>query len=150
MASTTTAATTTKPFTVRLAPSIEKWIEREAKRTKRSKGAVLNELAEEAIRMRCFRGIGFKDEFPRRRAWVMGTGLDVWEMIMLYKDYGPERRAELIENHDVQDFHIDAALAYYQAYPQEIDDILEENSKPIEYWLEKYPELRRMIHVHEF
>ena len=70
-----------KPFTLRLTPETDAWVEHEARRTKRSKGAVVEALAEEAARLRRFPGIGFRGPDHDRRAWLRGTGLEVWEVI---------------------------------------------------------------------
>ena len=50
----------TEPFTVRLNPRIESRITQIARETKRSKSAVLEELADEAERTRRFPGIAFR------------------------------------------------------------------------------------------
>ena len=47
--------------------------------------------ATEAIRTRRYPGIAFCGDDYRRRAWVAGTGLDVWELIALLRDQGSER-----------------------------------------------------------
>jgi hypothetical protein len=89
-----------KPFTMRLNQDTERWVEQEARRTRRSKGAVVEMLTEEGIRMRQFPGIGFKGLDGDRRAWVIGTGMDVWEIIEAYKDYG-ESLERLMQDSDV-------------------------------------------------
>jgi hypothetical protein len=79
-----------KPFTIRLSEEVGGWLERENRRTKLPKGALLEALAEESIRTRRFPGIGFRGPEHSRRAWVIGTGLDVWEVVELYKGKGRE------------------------------------------------------------
>ncbi|MDQ5819639.1 MAG: hypothetical protein M3334_14915 [Actinomycetota bacterium] len=52
---------------------------------------MLEDLAEESIRARRFPGIGFRGSEHSRRAWVIGTGFDVWEIVELYEGKGRER-----------------------------------------------------------
>lgn len=72
-----TRARKSRPFSIRLSQTTDRFVEAEARRTKRSKGAIVEALTEEAARMRRFPGIGFRDEDANRRAWMIGTGLDV-------------------------------------------------------------------------
>ena len=66
-----------KPFTIRLSEEVEGWLERENRRTKLPKSALLEALAEESIRTRRFPGIGFRGSEHSSRAWVIGPGLDI-------------------------------------------------------------------------
>jgi uncharacterized protein (DUF433 family) len=120
-----------KPFTIRLSEEVEGWLERENRRTKLPKGALLEALAEESIRTRRFPGIGFRGPEHSRRAWVIGTGLDVWELVELYEGKGRER---LLEEHNVSERQLDLALVYRRAYPREIDEVLEENARSPQEW----------------
>jgi uncharacterized protein (DUF433 family) len=125
-----------KPFTIRLSREVEGWLERENRRTKLPKGALLEALAEESIRTRRFPGIGFRGPEHSRRAWVIGTGLDVWELVELYEGKGRER---LLSEHNVSERQLGLAISYRKAYPREIDEALEENARSPEEWHELYP-----------
>jgi hypothetical protein len=125
-----------KPFTIRLSEEVGGWLERENRRTKLPKGALLETLAEESIRTRRFPGIGFRGPEHSRRAWVIGTGLDIWELVELYKGKGRER---LLSEHNVSERQLDLALSYYGAYPREIEEVLEENELEPEEWHEISP-----------
>jgi hypothetical protein len=46
---------------------------------------VVEEFAEEAAKTRLHPGIAFRGR--PRRAWVVGSGLDVWEIIELLRSY---------------------------------------------------------------
>lgn len=120
-----------KPFTVRLSDEVEGWLERENRRTRLSKGALLENLAEESIRARKFPGIGFRGAENSRRAWVVGTSLDVWELVELYEGKGPER---LLAEHNVSERQLELALSYREAHPREIGESLEENARSPEEW----------------
>jgi uncharacterized protein (DUF433 family) len=125
------------PFSMRLSKRMETLIDREAKRTGRSKGAIVEALAEEALRMRLFPGIGFKGMDWDRRAWVMGTGLDVWQVVDIHKDVGSMER--ILESWSINERQIQLALDYYKMFPEEIDAAIAENRRPIEQLEEEYP-----------
>lgn len=127
-----------KPFTMRLTEETDAWVEHEARRTKRSKGAVVEALAEEAARMRRFPGIAFRGPEHDRRAWLLGTALDIWQVIEAYQDMGLER---MLNEGDLSEGKVRLALAYYEAYPKEIDEAVGENQQPLEYWRRLYPGL---------
>ena len=120
-----------RPFTIRLSEEVGGWLERENRRTKLPKSALLEALAEESIRTRRFPGIGFRGPEHSRRAWVIGTGLDVWEVVELYEGNGKER---LLTEHNVSERQLDLALSYREAFPHEIDEALEENARSPEEW----------------
>ena len=125
-----------KPFTIRLSEEVGGWLERENRRTRLPKSALLEALAEESIRTRRFAGIGFRGPEHSRRAWVIGTGLDVWEIVELYEAKGKER---LLSEHNVSERKLELALSYHEAYPHEIEEALEENARGPEEWHEISP-----------
>lgn len=125
-----------KPFTIRLSEEVEGWLERENRRTRLPRSVLLETLAEESIRIRRFPGIGFRGPEHSRRAWVIGTGLDVWELVELYEGKGKER---LLAEHNVSERGLELALSYRRAHPQEIDEALEENARSPEEWHEISP-----------
>lgn len=98
----------------------------------------LHGYAEEAARMRRHPGVAFRGDEGCRRAWVAGTPFKVWVVVDLYRGKGKTR---LFEEHPISERQLGIALAYYEDYPEEIDWIIEENDRPLEYWREKYPEL---------
>lgn len=126
-----------QPFSVRLRPAANLLVTEEARRTGRSRSALVEELAEEAAKVRLFPGIGFRDR--PRRAWVIGTGLDVWELIDLLRSYKGEV-AKLREHHPlVAEHHVKIARAYAERFPEEIEAILTEQHRPLDELLELYP-----------
>jgi uncharacterized protein (DUF433 family) len=126
-----------EPFSIRLSRSTQRLVEAEAKRTRRSKSAIVESFTEEAARVRRFPGIGFHGDDVERCAWVMGTGLDVWEIIEMLQDYGSVER--LVKDTQLTPAHIRIATAYHDAYPDEIDDAIAENRRSPEEWAELYP-----------
>src|SRR5438477_11311253 len=77
-----------QPFNVRLQEETERLVEAEARRTRRTKSAIVEAFTEETARTRRFPGIAFRGDDARRRAWVIGSGLDVWEIIQMLEDFG--------------------------------------------------------------
>jgi len=126
------------PLTVRLTDLAHRLVEREAQRTRRSRGAVVSELAEEAAKMRLFPGIAFRGPEPRR-PWVIGAGLDVWEIVSMYRDYGADTK-KLLEGHELLDERsLRLALAYAERFTDEIEDAIAANQRSVEEWLEELP-----------
>ena len=119
-----------QPFSVRLEDATEKVVEAEARRTRRSKSAVVEAFTEETARTRRFPGIAFRGADARRRAWVIGSGLDVWEIIHMLEDYGsPEK---LVADTHLSLPQVRLAVAYRNAYPEEIDEAIADNRRPLD------------------
>lgn len=125
------------PFSVRFPLPTDEAVEDEARRTRRSKGAVVADLAEETLRTRRFPGIAFRGEPPGRRPWVIGTGLDVWEIIHMLEDFGSTEH--LVENSHLNERQVRLAVAYRDNHPEEIEQAIAENRRPVEKWRELYP-----------
>ena len=66
-------------------------------------------------------GITFVDGPVGRRAHVVGSGLDVFEIIRDYRSLGCDRDLLVSELDWVEPRHLDIAIAYYGAFPYEID-----------------------------
>lgn len=83
-------------------------------------------LVEEALRMAEHPQIDFRDSMAGRQAYVKGSGLAVWEVAMVAREYGGD--AEKVAAHlcwrleRVQD-----ALNYARDYNEEIDAALADN-----------------------
>jgi uncharacterized protein (DUF433 family) len=115
-----------RPFTVRLEPGLEARITRIAKLAKRSKGAVLEELADEAERMRRYPGLRFRGPESARRVWIVGTALDVWQVIEAFSDFGRDVERMVAET-DLTRRQLDIALAYHREFRSEIDQAIAAN-----------------------
>jgi hypothetical protein len=101
---------------------------------------VVEELAEEAAKSRLFPGLAFRGR--PRRAWVIGSGLDVWEIVDLLRSYGGDERV-LQESHPlVNERHLQLARAYAERFPREIEEILEAQRQPLTELLNLYPFLQ--------
>lgn len=130
-----------EPFSVRFTMSTDRTIQEEARRTRRSKSAVVEALTEEAVRTRRFPGIAFRGDDTRRRPWVTGSGLDVWEIIQMLEDFGSITR--LVKQTQLNERQVRLAVAYRDAHPAEISDAIAENRRPVDDWLELYPFVQR-------
>jgi uncharacterized protein (DUF433 family) len=119
-----------QPFSVRLEDATEKVVEAEAQRTRRSKSAVVEAFTEETARIRRFPGIAFRGDDAGRRAWVIGSGLDVWEIIEMLEDFGsPET---LVADTQLSLTQVRLAVAYRNAYPDEIDEVIADNRRALD------------------
>lgn len=79
--------------------------------------------------MRRFPGIGLRGDDAARRAWVIGTGLDVWEVIQMSQEF--PSMAALAEHTQLTDRDLRLAQAYHQHHPDEIDEAIAENRRPL-------------------
>ena len=126
-----------RQFAADFSEQTDRWIDEQAERTGRPRAAVIRTVAEEGARAWRFPGISFKGDADSRRAWVTGTGLDVWEMIMLYQDVGSVEG--IVADWNVTTANVRVALAYYEEYRDEIDRLLLENEMAGEEIQKRYP-----------
>jgi uncharacterized protein (DUF433 family) len=126
-----------EPFSVRFTVSTDRVVQEEARRTRRSKSAVVELLTEEAVRTRRFAGVGFRGDDAARRPWVIGSGLDVWEIIQMLEDFGsPE---QLLKETQLTERQVRLAVAYSESYPDEVAEAMAQNRRSPEEWQELYP-----------
>lgn len=98
-------------------------LEARAHEIRETRTGLAERYVEEGLRMDEHPGIGFADGPAGRRAVVLGTGLDVWEVVATVRQPGSSvngaaRYLELPVS------AIRAAVRYYAAFPGEIDDVL--------------------------
>lgn len=131
----------TQPFSIRLGEQANLLVEDEVRRSGRSRSAVVEELAEEAAKARLHPGVAFRGR--PRRAWVIGSGLDVWEIIELLGSYGNDGVALAADHPLVSERHVRTARAYAAHFPGEIDAQLSENRRAAPELAELYPFLQQ-------
>jgi len=131
----------TQPFSIRLGEQANLLVEDEVRRSGRSRSVVVEELAEEAAKARLHPGVAFRGH--PRRAWVIGSGLDVWEIIELLGSYGDDVVALLADHPLVTDRHRRTARAYAARFAEEIDELLMENRRPASDLAGLYPFLQQ-------
>lgn len=126
------------PVSIRLEEPLMRALRAHARRTGRPVSRVMRELLDMALRMQRFPGIIFIEGPGGRRAHLAGTGLDVWEVIELLREYGS---ASTLREHfpRLSPMAIRIAEAYAQEYRQEIDAFLEANSRTPEQLRRRVP-----------
>jgi uncharacterized protein (DUF433 family) len=122
---------------VRFTLSTDRVVQEEASRTHRSKSAVVELLTEEAVRARRFAGIGFRGIDVARRPWVIGSNLDVWEIVQMFEDFGSVDT--LVAETHLSERQVRLALAYREIYPDEVAEAIAQNRRGVEAWHELYP-----------
>jgi uncharacterized protein (DUF433 family) len=103
-----------------LRPDTSERLARRAAETGETYTALAERFIDEGLRRIDHPGIDFVDEPGGRRARVVGTGLGVWEVIMVLQANAgsiPQTAGYL----DVPQVLVEAAVAYYADHPEEID-----------------------------
>jgi uncharacterized protein (DUF433 family) len=120
--------TKSQPFSIRLGPEADRMVTEEIRRSGRSRSVVVEELTEEAAKSRLHPGVAFRGK--PRRAWVIGSGLDVWEIVELERSYAGDEEL-LRDSHPLLTRrHLRAARAYAQQFPEETEQLIAENRRP--------------------
>jgi uncharacterized protein (DUF433 family) len=112
---------------LRIPQGIVEEIERIARETGRDFSSVAKDLLAEAIKMRRCPGIVFADGVSGRRARIAGTGLEVWEVITTYRSVNQDFSRLQKAYHWLTEQQLRAAIGYYTAYREEIDEVIKRN-----------------------
>ena len=98
-----------------------------ARKSGKDFSSMTKELLEEAVKMHRCPGIVFSEGVSGKRARIAGTGLEVWEIITNYKSVG--ENFERLQNtyHWLPELQLRAALGYYRAYSDEIEQLITQN-----------------------
>jgi uncharacterized protein (DUF433 family) len=70
---------------------------------------------------------------------VIGTGLDVWELIQLLQDHDGSMERLLEDHENVSRRAVELAQAYHASYREEIDEKIADNRRPLSELRELYP-----------
>ena len=125
-------------ISIRLHDSQAERLGRLARRLGRSQAETGALLIEEALRMSECAFIDFRDSFVGRQAYLQGSSLAVWEVIMILRAYdGDDEKAA--EHLQWPAYRVEAAASYAAAFPEEIDAAIDDNES---YNAEK---VRRML-----
>lgn len=113
-------------YTLRLAPGTRERLATRARRAGLPERALAQRYVEEGLRHDAHPLIQFLDGPSGRRASLIGSGLDVWEVIATVRDNGGsiEDAAAYLE---IPIGLAQAAVAYYGEYQDEIDAEIELN-----------------------
>ena len=114
---------------LRLPPETLREIERMAQESGKDFSAITKDLLEEAIKMRRCPGVVFAEGTSGRRARIAGSGIEVWEIIATYQSVKKDAAKLKKSYHWLSPEQLRAALAFYSAYPEEIDRQIEKNER---------------------
>jgi uncharacterized protein (DUF433 family) len=127
-----------QPFSIRFTKDADRHVDEEARRTGRSKSAVVEDLALEASKARRFPGIVFQGEWPDREPAIADTGFDVWQLCETIDNYGSI--AKVVADFPlVTELHCRLARSYRDAYPDEIEVAIANNNRSPEELRALYP-----------
>src|SRR5579862_8275436 len=132
------------PINIRLSSDLEKRINALARRTGRSRNALLESLIDEAERERRYPGLRFRGTDSTRRPYIIGTGMDVWEIVRALQDFADDA-ARLANETKLATQDIGLALAYYREFPEEIDQALAMDRRPLEELQRDYPFIETLL-----
>lgn len=100
---------------------------------------VVSMLIDEGLRQRRCPGVVFTDGPTGRRATVAGTGIDVWEVVRVYKACGEDLEALAQALPQLSRRQLEAALHYLRCYPGEIEERLRREQVAEEELPEHFP-----------
>jgi hypothetical protein len=121
----------THPVSVRFREArVAARLKAEAEASARSASALAEELIDEGLRMRRHPLVVFRGGPAGRRAGLVG-GPDVWELIagLVGGDVAPSKRVKrAVELFGLRPEQVEAALAYYAEFTEEVDAQISTNS----------------------
>jgi uncharacterized protein (DUF433 family) len=118
----------TQPLSVRLNDATIARLGKHAQRAHMAPRTLAQRYVEEGLRMDEHPLIRFTDGPAGRRARLLGTGKDVWEVIAAVRDNGGDA-AETARYLEIPLGFVQAAVTYYGAYTDEIDQWTESNEQ---------------------
>jgi hypothetical protein len=118
-------------YTLRLAPGTKQRLAERARRVRVAERTLAQRYVEEGLRHDLHPLIQFLDGPSGRRASLVGRGLDVWEVVATVRDNDGsiDAAAEYLE---IPTGLVEAAVAYYGEYRDEIDEEIELNDSEYE------------------
>ena len=116
------------PLSVRLNDATIARLGRHAQRVHLAPRTLAQRYVEEGLRMDEHPLIRFADGPSGRRARLVGTGKDVWEIIAAVRDNDGDA-AETARYLEIPLGLVQAAISYYGAYQEEIDQWIEANEQ---------------------
>jgi hypothetical protein len=73
---------------------------------------------------------------------VIGTGLDVWEILELLRSYAGDEQQLRAAHPLIDDRHLRLARAYGERFPEEIAAFAEDSRRPLDELRQLYPFLQ--------
>ena len=118
------------PLSVRLNDTTIARLGKHARRVHLAPRTLAQRYVEEGLRMDEHPLIRFVDGPAGRRARIMGTGKDVWEVIAAVRENGGDA-VETARYLEMPLGLVQAAITYYGAYRDEIDQWIEANEQEV-------------------
>jgi len=111
---------------MRLSENTGRRLKRLAKRHGWTASDASARLVEEGLRRSEFALIDFRDSPVGRQAYIQGSSLAIWEVMMIVRAHkgNAKKAADYLE---WPEFRVQAAVNYKEAYPKEINEALAEN-----------------------
>jgi uncharacterized protein (DUF433 family) len=117
----------TRTLTLRFSDAQAERLERFARDRNADLEQTIVRLIDEALRMADHPAIGFRDSVVGRQAYLRGSTLAVWEVVMLVRERKNDAEAEATADYlGWPEARVEAALRYAAAYPEEIEAALRE------------------------
>jgi len=95
-------------------------------------------LVEEGLKRSEFAFLDFRDSSAGRQAYIQGTTLAVWEVVLLLRSYKGNVMA-VARHLKWPEAKVRAALNYWEAFPGEVNEAIAENDST------GFQELKRML-----
>jgi uncharacterized protein (DUF433 family) len=101
-------------------------------------------LVEEGLRRSEFAFIDFRDSPVGRQAYIEGSRLPVWQVMMIARGYKGNVKA-IAKHLNWPEIKVHAAMNYAEAFPDEIESALEDNRPSLEELKRQIPNLEVFI-----
>lgn len=115
----------TQVISIRLRDDQVNRLKRFARRTGKSQSEMGAQFIEESMREAEFSYIEFRDSVVGRLAYMKDSNLAVWEVILIARDHNMDP-ALVTDYFERPRAWVSAAFNYYEAYPDEIDPLVED------------------------
>lgn len=135
------------PLSIRFDPELLSRLRRGAAGRDTTPSGLAQRLIDEGLRSQEFPGIVFRDGPSGRRAGL-AAGPDVWEVAAALRDSqlrGDEAVTAVAEELSLPAGRVRTALAYYGAYPEEIDGEIADNERAAEAALRSWESQQRLL-----
>jgi len=131
------------PVSLRIPDEVRELIQERMKESGRAFSSIANEMLMESAKMRRIPGISFMDTPSGRTAVIGGTGIKIWLLVQDYRDMDQSWERLREAYHWLSERQLRSALAYAEAFPDEIDERLREEERwTPEYTWTRYPFMR--------
>lgn len=135
------------PLSIRFDPVLLDRLRRRAAGRDTTPSGLAQRLVDEGLRSQEFPGIVFRDGPSGRRAGL-AAGPDVWEIVAALRDSelrGDEALKAVSADVGLTIGRVRVGVAYYGAYPQEIDAEIDENERAAEEALRSWESQQRLL-----